>query len=651
MTLLTMLLGSAAEPAPETTAAEEPPPPTSPADANHFGRRDDEEADDDGDEEDDEEEELSEFRDDLISLSSSSVSCESIPEVKRRQNLQKLYHIVSEIYTSEAKFVATLRLLNVDFRKHIVGSQQPQQKAQQQQSVSTSNLSDSSTTSSTPSTTLSASTVEFVTNSMLKHLPHLQMLNENLLDELRLARDNWPKTQKISHVLVKIGPFLKHYSGYIREFESMQKQYLEQLKKYPKFAEKVREFEQRNENECNKLNMQHHLLKPIQRIPQYRLLLQQYLHHLKPDDVDYEDTVNALEVVSRVAEHANQAMNEDANFAKLLALQAKVVCKQKDIVQPGRVFVKEGELLKVCRKHVQPRWFVLLSDALLYMTQIQSSDILYLNYELPLDDCQLVYQRDDDAAGTQQQKEPQQTTTATTDDKDTKKKKSQQLQQTKNLERQFSVHTTIKSFTLIAKSRQERDEWLRAMRQTIDDYVERKQSFLSRKHQLVAPLPEPKAAAGELLGRKAPLWTPDAQVANCQLCTSNFSALFRRHHCRACGRVVCSACSSNKAPLIYLKCRASRVCDQCFESLKANIHLYYLPTTRISNQVDERELRRLDEHFRMLLKNQFVRHVGLDKLRKLASSAAHCSSSSSSAASLSASNKPKIKMCAFKLRK
>jgi hypothetical protein len=176
---------------------------------------------------------------------------------------------------------------------------------------------------------------------------------------------------------------------------------------------------------------------------------------------------------------------------------------------------------------------------------------------------------------------------------------------------EFNVCTTVRSMTLVAKSRQERDDWFEALRSAIESHVAKRRSFKSGAGCIGQQQDDAEAgqadgtqdALNELIGRKAPIWTPDSRVDTCQLCTSNFSALFRRHHCRACGRVVCSACSSNKAPLIYLKCRAARVCDQCFESLRANMHLYYLP----SCQIDERELRRLDEHFKTLLKSQFVK--------------------------------------------
>lgn len=72
------------------------------------------------------------------------------------------------------------------------------------------------------------------------------------------------------------------------------------------------------------------------------------------------------------------------------------------------------------------------------------------------------------------------------------------------------------------------------------------------------------------LGTKAPIWIPDLRATMCMICTCEFTLTWRRHHCRACGRVVCQACSVNKHPLEYLKNRPARVCDQCFEILQHN---------------------------------------------------------------------------------
>lgn len=592
--------------------------------------------------------------DDQLSLSSSNeVSTELLNEFRQRKNLQKLYHIVNEIYSSEAKFVDTLVLLNVDFRNFM---------QTQKTYTSTCNLSVHQHCK-----LLNPTYPQECINSILKHLPQLQALNENLLEELRIARQEWPDTQKIAHVLVKMGPFLKHYSTYIRDYENIRRQFIDHMKKYQQFADRVLEFEA--SDRCQKLTIQHHLLKPIQRLPQYRLLLQQYLHHLSKDDVDYEDTVKALEVVSQVAEHANQSMNEDAKFAKLLAIQGRIINKRIDIVKPSRVFVKEGELLKVCRKHIQPRWFVLLNDAILYLTQVPSSDIFYFNKELSLDDCQVTIQEQQTNDTKQQnnltvpnsiQQQQQQSVQPdinytdlpiqTGKLKNKKKNLKQKLSPSPHLE--FCLFTKTRSFTLIAKSIEERDNWVAAFKKTIDEYNVRRKSFTIKPvlkspvkrstptvdTSFMTPIQQAQATLDTALndnddvdrklhdiksvstvenftlGKKAPLWTPDAKVGHCESCTRNFSALFRRHHCRACGKVICSACSSNRAPLVYLKFKSARVCDNCFDLLKANIHHYQLPPRAfkdLSGKFSQSELCRLEEHIRVMVKSQFVKHAGL----------------------------------------
>ena len=53
-------------------------------------------------------------------------------------------------------------------------------------------------------------------------------------------RDNNPK---IADIFVRKGPFLKLYTGYIREFESMSATLVDAKKRYPEFEGVVRQFE------------------------------------------------------------------------------------------------------------------------------------------------------------------------------------------------------------------------------------------------------------------------------------------------------------------------------------------------------------------------------------------------------------------------
>lgn len=49
--------------------------------------------------------------------------------------------------------------------------------------------------------------------------------------------------------------------------------------------------------------------------------------------------------------------------------------------------------------------------------------------------------------------------------------------------------------------------------------------------------------------RLATNWIPDHAVVGCQICKKEFGLTFRRHHCRACGKIVCAYCSPKEIVL------------------------------------------------------------------------------------------------------
>ncbi|XP_055314949.1 zinc finger FYVE domain-containing protein 9 [Sitodiplosis mosellana] len=72
------------------------------------------------------------------------------------------------------------------------------------------------------------------------------------------------------------------------------------------------------------------------------------------------------------------------------------------------------------------------------------------------------------------------------------------------------------------------------------------------------------------IGKMAPYWVPDNMTVFCMQCNQKFSFIKRRHHCRACGLVLCSACCSLKAKLEYLGDVEARICVQCDILLNQN---------------------------------------------------------------------------------
>uniref|UniRef100_A0A671SSL9 FYVE, RhoGEF and PH domain-containing protein 6-like n=1 Tax=Sinocyclocheilus anshuiensis TaxID=1608454 RepID=A0A671SSL9_9TELE len=401
-------------------------------------------------------------------------------EVERAKR-NKVVHIAMEIMGSEKVYVLKKSLIN-DFRNAVAKATRASGKPLVE---------------------------EKVLNQILYYLPQLYELNKDLLKELEERVAHWSDHQRLADIFVQKGPYLKMYSTYIREFDRNVALLDEQCRKNPPFANVVRQFEM--SPRCASLALKHYLLKPVQRIPQYQLLLTDYLKNLPEDSSDYKDTQTALSVVKEVANHANDIMKQGDNFQKLMQVQYSLN-GHHEIVQPGRVFLKEGTLMKLSRKVMQPRMFFLVR-----------------NVYYKMDSVILV------------------------------SKPSQEAYQN-----ELNIESVERSFILSANSATERDEWLEAITKAIDDYTRKKISFFSSRSQELEGISDD----GLPLGSKAPIWIPDLRTTMCMICTCEFTLTWRRHHCRACGKVVCQACSSNKYYLEYLKNQLARVCDHCYIKLQ-----------------------------------------------------------------------------------
>uniref|UniRef100_A0A6P8I0Z8 Rabankyrin-5-like n=1 Tax=Actinia tenebrosa TaxID=6105 RepID=A0A6P8I0Z8_ACTTE len=65
---------------------------------------------------------------------------------------------------------------------------------------------------------------------------------------------------------------------------------------------------------------------------------------------------------------------------------------------------------------------------------------------------------------------------------------------------------------------------------------------------------------------------PWSDGTNCHECSVKFTVKTRKHHCRHCGRLLCSKCSDKQIPIVkYELPKPVRVCDVCFEMLTSGV--------------------------------------------------------------------------------
>jgi hypothetical protein len=77
----------------------------------------------------------------------------------------------------------------------------------------------------------------------------------------------------------------------------------------------------------------------------------------------------------------------------------------------------------------------------------------------------------------------------------------------------------------------------------------------------------PSSLLSEVNTLPRPQWVSDDKAPQCKICAAPFTVLFRRHHCRGCGNVVCALCSDKEVPLPKLGyIHPVRVCKNCYDN-------------------------------------------------------------------------------------
>ncbi|XP_037540534.1 FYVE, RhoGEF and PH domain-containing protein 1 [Nematolebias whitei] len=116
---------------------------------------------------------------------------------------------------------------------------------------------------------------------------------------------------------------------------------------------------------------------------------------------------------------------------------------------------------------------------------------------------------------------------------------------------------------------EEKNDWIQAIRATVQRYEDTAESF----RQLNYPLRDeestpPHSPSCVELGKRAPTPIREKEVTLCMKCQEPFNSITkRRHHCKACGHVICGKCSEFRARLSYDNNRTNRVCVDCYVTL------------------------------------------------------------------------------------
>ncbi|XP_025744163.1 FERM, ARHGEF and pleckstrin domain-containing protein 2 isoform X4 [Callorhinus ursinus] len=174
--------------------------------------------------------------------------------------------------------------------------------------------------------------------------------------------------QRIGDILLRNMHQLKvawEFTSYFQRHDEVLTELEKATKRFKKLETVYKEFEL--QKVCY-LPLNSFLLKPIQRLVHYRLLLSRLCGHYAPAHPDYADCCDALQAITEVTSTLQHSLARLENLQKLTELQRDLVGVE-NLITPGREFIREGCLHKLTKKGLQQRMFFLFSDMLLYTSK------------------------------------------------------------------------------------------------------------------------------------------------------------------------------------------------------------------------------------------------------------------------------------------
>ncbi|KAF9302076.1 hypothetical protein BGZ74_005883 [Mortierella antarctica] len=399
----------------------------------------------------------------------------------------------------------------------------------------------------------------------------------------------------VGDIFIEIAPFLKMYSNYVKTYTSALTHINDCMNRSDRFTEFVKTTSRRPE--CKNLDFQSYLMLPVQRIPRYRMLLEGLLRHTPEDHPDHHKLETAFRSMEKTANFVNETIRQHEMFGEMVNLQSKIAGLNERLIIPGRALLKRGNVWKICRRNVQQRLIILFSDCILWTSPSLNplDETLTFHRKVELENCTVIGVDGPDP--------------------------------TKNA---FQIMSPDKSSQVYVETLREKEAWMEAIRKAKADYLLAKttlkisitpmqsisaaatsfgagllktgretagglwsphlfnsdsraftfgghqsadhegggtmSSMDGGPHNSTQARPQPLRVVENY---NAPVWIPDQSATRCMICKEEFGTLIRRkHHCRACGKVVCHSCSSRT---ILIKAgnseKEGRACDECIDTM------------------------------------------------------------------------------------
>ena len=194
---------------------------------------------------------------------------------------------------------------------------------------------------------------------------------------------------KIGDVFITLSSFFKMYMQYCSNYPHALK-HQEQMVKNIKVAQWF--YSQEAEPQCKMMVFGSWLIKPVQRLCKYPLLLRELLSHSPEGHPDHESIRIAKEKIDEVVDAVNEGKRLAERQMKIIEIQHQMDGLQEELVTPSRRFVREGETEvrhKITGKG-ENRYLFLFNDLVVIARAKGSSSRYEFRKALLWEDCRFI---------------------------------------------------------------------------------------------------------------------------------------------------------------------------------------------------------------------------------------------------------------------
>lgn len=192
-------------------------------------------------------------------------------------------------------------------------------------------------------------------------------LNMNFLKDLENVVKK--SSQPISMSFTKYGELFRWYQLYICSYERSASTLKRLTKENLQFKEFIIATELRPE--LNRMDLSSLMIQPVQRIPQYIILLTDIAKHTSESHPDYTNSLKALKLMSVVGHYINEKKREAENIEQVISLSKQIVNFNMKSIPSRRFYLKdEFEVISDSIRGIKKVFVLGFSDMMLITQEL-----------------------------------------------------------------------------------------------------------------------------------------------------------------------------------------------------------------------------------------------------------------------------------------